>query len=224
MIFQIFQPVKPLLNRFDLEKEREVLDNLSYFENTVKILLGSKYKSPIINPIDYVLSSMNLKINLLNKENSEYDLIINYINNSESNIKIKNIFKIEKIGEEKNYNFKWDKLQNKTLLFHGSKVFNFLGILTNGLKICPSEAPSTGQAFGKGIYFSDHFSKSYAFCDYYEYKDNKNNEIKNKYMLICEVALGNILEYNFEQNNIYDKTSLLIGKIFSNFFYIIISI
>ncbi len=162
-----------------------------------------------MNPIDYVLSSMNLKVRQLKKEHSEYDLLLNYITNSQSAAKIKNIFQIEKIGEAEIHNSKWDNLKNKTLLFHGSKVFNFLGILTNGLKVCPNEAPSTGQAFGKGIYFSDHFSKSYAYCDYYEYEDYQKNKIRNKYMLICEVALGNVMDYAAEHLNEINDMSFL---------------
>lgn len=152
---------------------------------------------------------MNIKINQLKKEDSTYNLIMNYITNSDQSVIIKNIFQVEKIGEAEVQDSKWNNLKNKTLLFHGSKVFNFLGILNNGLKICPNEAPNTGQAYGKGIYFSDHFSKSYAYCDYYEYEDARKNKIRNKYMLICEVALGNLLEFNSEHSaEIYDMSFL----------------
>jgi len=34
-------------------------------------------------------------------------------------------------------------------------MFNFIGILADGLKIAPPEAPSTGYMFGKGVYFAD---------------------------------------------------------------------
>jgi len=152
---------------------------------------------------------MNLKIKLLKKDYSEYDLLLSYINNSLTAVKIKNIFQVEKIGEAEIHNSKLDNLKNKTLLFHGSKVFNFLGILTNGLKICPNEAPCNGQAYGKGIYFSDHFSKSYAYCDFYEYEDFKKNKVRNKYMLICEVALGNVKQYANEHHSQISDMSFL---------------
>lgn len=119
---------------------------------------------------------------------------------------MKNIFKIGKIGESEVYNSKFDNMKNHTLLFHGSKVFNFLGILANGLKISPSEAPQTGNSLGKGIYFADDFSKSHAYCDYFEYTDNKLKQIRNKYMLICEVALGNIYEYDFNNPAVLDDS------------------
>jgi len=36
------------------------------------------------------------------------------------------------------------------LLWHGSRTTNFAGILTQGLRIAPPEAPVTGYMFGKG--------------------------------------------------------------------------
>jgi hypothetical protein len=37
---------------------------------------------------------------------------------------------------------------------------NMIGILSQGLRIAPPEAPSTGYMFGKGVYFADTFDKS----------------------------------------------------------------
>jgi hypothetical protein len=39
---------------------------------------------------------------------------------------------------------------NKTLLWHGSRLTNWTGILSQGLRIAPPEAPVTGYMFGKG--------------------------------------------------------------------------
>jgi hypothetical protein len=36
----------------------------------------------------------------------------------------------------------------------------FAGILSQGLRIAPPEAPSIGYMFGKGVYFADMVSKS----------------------------------------------------------------
>jgi hypothetical protein len=43
-------------------------------------------------------------------------------------------------------------LHNQQLLWHGSRTTNFTGILSQGLRIAPPEAPSTGYMFGKGVY------------------------------------------------------------------------
>ncbi len=76
-------------------------------------------------------------------------------------------------------------LGNKMLLWHGSRLTNYVGILSKGLKIAPLEAPSTGYMFGKGVYFADMVSKSANYC-----LASKINNVG--LVLLCEVALGNI--------------------------------
>jgi hypothetical protein len=72
------------------------------------------------------------------------------------------------------------------LLWHGSRVSNFVGILNQGLRIAPPEAPSSGYNFGKGIYLADMASKSLNYCS-----PNKNVGL----ILLCESALGEIHEF-----------------------------
>jgi poly [ADP-ribose] polymerase len=43
-------------------------------------------------------------------------------------------------------------------------IYNFLGILSQGLRIAPPEAPSTGALFGKGLYFADMFGKANSYA------------------------------------------------------------
>jgi poly [ADP-ribose] polymerase 2/3/4 len=43
----------------------------------------------------------------------------------------------------------------RLLLWHGSRTTNFAGILKQGLRIAPPEAPVNGYMFGKGVYFAD---------------------------------------------------------------------
>ena len=53
---------------------------------------------------------------------------------------------------------------NRQLLWHGSRLTNWCGILSTGLRIAPPEAPVTGYMFGKGVYFADMSSKSANYC------------------------------------------------------------
>ncbi len=46
-------------------------------------------------------------------------------------------------------------IHNKKLLWHGSRLTNFVGILSQGLRIPPPEALIIGYPFGKGVYFAD---------------------------------------------------------------------
>lgn len=76
------------------------------------------------------------------------------------------------------------KVGNKMLLWHGSRVTNFGGILSQGLRIAPPEAPACGYMLGKGIYFSDVSGLSLCFC----HPSNYGSDIL---ILLNEVALGN---------------------------------
>ena len=62
---------------------------------------------------------------------------------------------------------------------------NFLGILGQGLRIAPPEAPTSGYMFGKGIYFADLFRKAQAYA-------GNTHGGNSKVLLLCEVALGNM--------------------------------
>lgn len=64
---------------------------------------------------------------------------------------------------------------------------NFVGILSQGLRIAPPEAPVTGYMFGKGVYFADMVTKSANYC----FTSSTNN---TGLMLLCEVALGGVNE------------------------------
>ena len=93
-----------------------------------------------------------------------------------------NAYSLVREGEEKVFNP--NKLKNKKLLWHGSRFSNFVGILSQGLRIAPPEAPKTGYLFGKGVYFADLAGKSAPYC---------NADLSNNIglFLLCEVALGN---------------------------------
>ncbi|CAJ0571347.1 unnamed protein product, partial [Mesorhabditis spiculigera] len=74
-------------------------------------------------------------------------------------------------------------LPNRTLLWHGSNVVNYCGIFTQGLRIAPKEAAYiTGQAYGRGLYFSDNFNVSMGYC--------RVKADEEPLILLCEVALG----------------------------------
>ena len=63
------------------------------------------------------------------------------------------------------------------------RVTNYAGILSQGLRIAPPEAPVTGYMFGKGVYFADMVSKSANYC-------NTTRSNNTGLLLLCDVALG----------------------------------
>ena len=101
------------------------------------------------------------------------------------------------------------------LLWHGSRLTNFVGILSQGLRIAPPEAPVTGYMFGKGIYFADMVSKSANYCC-------ANRHFPVGLIILAEVAVGNELQmtssdYNADEKvkEAYHSTKGL-GKTFPN--------
>ena len=72
---------------------------------------------------------------------------------------------------------------NRQMLWHGSRITNWVSILSNGLRIAPKEAPVTGYMFGKGIYFSDVSSKSANYC-------KATSDSPHGVLALCDVALG----------------------------------
>ena len=92
------------------------------------------------------------------------------------------IFKIARNGEEAKFE-KFKKMDNRMLLWHGSRTTNYAGILSQGLRIAPPEAPVTGYMFGKGVYFADMVSKSANYC-------NTTRTNNTGLLLLADVALG----------------------------------
>jgi poly [ADP-ribose] polymerase len=92
------------------------------------------------------------------------------------------VFQVERLEENARF-WPFSKLDNRKILWHGSRITNFVGILSNGLKIAPKQAPSSGYMFGKGIYLADICSKAARYC-------HASSECPEGLLMICEVALG----------------------------------
>ena len=82
-------------------------------------------------------------------------MIEQYVENTKTynKIDILDCFELEREGEDKVFNPL--NLKNQKLLWHGSRFSNFVGILSQGMRIAPPEAPKSGYLFGKGVYFAD---------------------------------------------------------------------
>ncbi|KAJ6401044.1 hypothetical protein OIU84_016458 [Salix udensis] len=141
-------------------------------------------------------------------DSEEFTMIAMYLQNthakthSQYTVNIAQIFKISR--EEENERFrKFSNTKNRMLLWHGSRLTNWTGILSQGLRIAPPEAPVTGYMFGKGVYFADMFSKSANYC-------YANNAVPAGVLLLCEVALGDMAELSYAN---YDADKLPSGKL-----------
>ena len=195
----------------NIDYEISRLTNYYYIENVLKIFLGAIYNLNNIHPIDYIINALGCKIEEIPKPRNnkelitESDYIYNFVNSTNSmNAKITAIYKITQSINDKNFNL--NNFDNRYIFFHGTKVENVIGILSQGLKISPVQAVFTGNSYGTGIYLSDNFSCSLGYCSYsrniFNYRNNfninNNNNINNylsdnkKFMFMAEVAVGKI--------------------------------
>jgi|JI9StandDraft_2_1071091.scaffolds.fasta_scaffold103623_1 poly [ADP-ribose] polymerase len=119
------------------------------------------------NPADSQYENLKCKITPMNENSENYKMAKHYFENGMDrggwgdSYKIIHAFEVDREGEKAKFNP--DKLKERKLLWHGSRFSNFSGILSQGLKVAPPEAPSTGHKFGKGIYFADLSGLSICF-------------------------------------------------------------
>ena len=171
----------------------EMLDNLLEIELAYQLLQTSKDESAEQKePIDIHYEKLNTKMEVLKRDSDEFKMLEKYVKNTHASthnmysLKVEQIFKVDREGENKRF-APYKEYGNRMLLWHGSRTTNFAGILSQGLRIAPPEAPVTGYMFGKGIYFADMVSKSANYC--------RTSPADNTGLLmLCDVALGNMYE------------------------------
>ncbi|XP_047526673.1 poly [ADP-ribose] polymerase [Vanessa atalanta] len=187
----------PLLNTVEIIKNKtEMLDNLLEIEIAYSLLKTESDDG--VSPIEAHYRKLKAEITPLDKKSEEFEMILEYVRNTHAathssyTLKVQEVFQVVREGEEKRFK-PFKKLHNRRLLWHGSRVTNFAGILSQGLRIAPPEAPVTGYMFGKGIYFADMVSKSANYCC----TDKRNNV---GLLLLSDVALGNMKECRRAEN------------------------
>lgn len=136
-----------------------------------------------VNPIDLHFRELKCTIAVTPTTSTDYKMIERYVVNTSGHrrLKIKDCFTIEREGEDGRFNPQ--NLSNRKLLWHGSRFSNFPGILSQGMRIAPPEAPRSGFLFGKGVYFADMIGKSFPYC-----RPQISGGVGT--FVLCEVALG----------------------------------
>ncbi|PYI11020.1 poly polymerase [Aspergillus sclerotiicarbonarius CBS 121057] len=183
----------PVLNQENLlKKEIELLETLTDMEVANNIMKEAK-EADTVHHLDRQFQGLGMReMTPLDHASTEFIELDDYLNRSRGathgiRYKVINIFRIERQGESDRFeSSKYSKIKDSSrrLLWHGSRSTNFGGILSQGLRIAPPEAPVSGYMFGKGVYFADMSTKSANYCCSFG-SGNKG------LLLLCDVEVGN---------------------------------
>lgn len=178
-----------------LRKEVSMLDTLTDMEvaNTIMKTTGDQDKdAESVNLLDKRFQELKMEeMSPLDHKSNEYKALADYLIKSSGTshgirYRLEDIFRIERVGESERFaksEFAKLKEKDKRLLWHGSRTTNYGGILSQGLRIAPPEAPLNGYAFGKGVYMADISSKSAQYC-------MAGMSGGTGLLLLCEAELG----------------------------------
>ncbi|KAL6626219.1 hypothetical protein ACP70R_029945 [Stipagrostis hirtigluma subsp. patula] len=184
-----------------LKAKLEMVEALAEIEIATKLLEDDL--SDQDDPLYARYKQLHCDFTPLEVASEEYSMIKTYLLNTHGKthsgytVDIVQIFKVSRHGETERFQ-KFSSTGNRMLLWHGSRLTNWAGILSQGLRIAPPEAPVTGYMFGKGVYFADMFSKSANYC-------NASEGSTSGVLLLCEVALGDmneLLNADYYANNL----------------------
>ncbi|XP_069796903.1 poly [ADP-ribose] polymerase 2 isoform X3 [Narcine bancroftii] len=184
-IFEKKLKTPPIIcSRKELQEKISLLEALSDIEVAISMIKSEPASAE--NPLDQHYRFLHCELQPMDHSCSHFQIIEKYLQSTHASthndytMKLLEVFQVAREGEEEVFR---SDLNNRRLLWHGSRLMNWVSILNQGLRIAPPEAPVTGYMFGKGIYFADMSSKSANYCF-------ATREQNVGLLLLCEVALG----------------------------------
>lgn len=153
-----------------------LLDMYSQNE-TLRQIEGKQRKKQVPYPADTHYDTLNADMKFVDKNSVEWKTIQKYFQMTSSNGKLLDAWEVDRKGEKERF-AKFDGLDNRRLLWHGTNIAVVAPIITSGLRIMPH----SGGRVGKGIYLASMQEKSAGYTTGYG----------SKYacMFLCEGALG----------------------------------
>eukprot|EP00808_Paulinella_micropora_P017853 g46431.t1 len=180
----------PVLSTRTLLREKlEMIESLSEISLATKVLKAERTENDEPeHPVDLHYAALKCQISAVDQAENEWQVIAKYIaqthapTHTDYTLELLDLFSLDREADRLAFQT-YESTPNRQLLWHGSRLTNFVGIVSQGLRIAPPEAPVTGYMFGKGLYFADMVSKSANYCH-----ASKENPVG--LLLLCEVALG----------------------------------
>ena len=206
-VFGMKQP--PVIDSPQMLRDKiAMVESLSELDATVELVKqGDKAEQE--HPVTAMYKKLRCDMSPVARDGEDWKLVHEYITNTHASthsyykLELTDVLELAREGETARFDAaKYNKDHNRQLLWHGSRLTNFVGILSQGLRIAPPEAPVSGYMFGKGVYFADMVSKSANYCN-----ARPGDEAC---LLLCEVALGN---HNELYRSDYNANRLPPGKL-----------
>lgn len=130
------KPVRSLLNN-NLKEELSMIEDLSYVGFAANVILAAKHHIDSTNPLQYAYQALNCSLRKIESDAAEHQLIKKYIQStSNGNYDLVHLLGVNRADEENRFR-PFEKEENRMLLWHGSRIGNFMGILKQGLRVCP---------------------------------------------------------------------------------------
>eukprot|EP00842_Homolaphlyctis_polyrhiza_P005500 jgi/Hompol1/5951/HPOL_001834-RA len=145
------------------------------------------------NPADVNYRSLKCDIEPVDHDSETFKMVTEYTARTHGHthnyydLEVLDVFDMARHGEEDRFkDFKAHEIENHMLLWHGSRLTNFVGIISQGLRIAPPEAPVSGYMFGKGVYFADMNT----VLQYNEFIVYNVSQIRIRYLVKMNVIHG----------------------------------
>ncbi|MES1907371.1 MAG: hypothetical protein MHM6MM_000498 [Cercozoa sp. M6MM] len=189
----------PLIDTKETVKAKvEMIEELRDMKITTTLLKKDKKKEDTRHDLDILADKLQCGLRALDSSIEEdktlLELVEEYVRNTHGEthtwkMKVKYVLEVQRDGESNRFKKRCEDApslkENRMMLWHGSRMTNWVGILKEGLRIAPPSAPVTGYMFGKGVYLADAASKS---SQYTHWHLSENTGA----MLLCETALGKL--------------------------------
>ncbi|VDM70186.1 unnamed protein product, partial [Strongylus vulgaris] len=137
----------PLLRSIDVIKEKcAMLDSLLDMQIAYQVIKEETKEETEKerDPVDVYYEKLKCKLEVVEHGSAEFNTIKAYMDNTHGethtmfDLEIVDIIRVDREGEDERFKA---ELGNRMLLWHGSATANYGGILSQGLRIAPPEAP-----------------------------------------------------------------------------------
>lgn len=190
--FNLDYPRKlPPINTRELcSKKAELIEHIEAVTRAIQT--GRRMENRCV--LDFIYHEfMNVELKPILRDQLDFGSFADDFSISNS-LPIKFLFSMIKPPEPADFEAE-NTIGNVHYLFHSTHLANLIDILREGLRVAPNHVFSYNRWYGRGIYFYGDFKAALGHA----------NRLKQKIILVCRVALGNV--GTVENSDIHNATN-----------------